>query len=98
MGKFDALFEDEDGLFGGTPEGRYWEMFSEINKEIAQGALDSIIEKMAAMELMLMETIHEEELNDKVHQYIVSHLSEIDMQKKSLYMELGGDLIYRISD
>lgn len=98
MGKFDALFEDEDGLFGGTPQGRYWEMFNEINSEIAEGAFDAIIEKMAAMELMLMEQVHEEELNETVRRYIYSNAEAMEERKKSLYMELGGDLIYRISD
>lgn len=97
MGKYDALFEDEEGVFGGSPQGKYWQMFNELNDGSAEGVLDAIIEKMAAMELMLMETVHEDELNDKVEQFIVTHPGEVDRQKQNLYMELGGELIGSIS-
>jgi hypothetical protein len=98
MGKFDHLFEEEDGLFQGTPQRRYWEMFQQMNPEIAEGALDEIIERMAAMEKMLMREIDEEELNGAVKRFYYENTSEVEEHKKSLYMELGGELIYKISD
>lgn len=98
MGKFDHLFEEEDGLFAGTPQRRYWEMFQQMNPEIAEGALDEIFERMAAMEKMLMQHINEEELNDAVKRFYYENTSDVEEHKKSLYMELGGELIYKISD
>ncbi len=98
MGKFDHLFEEEDGLFQGTPQRRYWEMFQQMNPEIAEGALDEIIERMAAMEKMLMREIDEEELNSTVKRFYYENTSEVEEHKKSLYMELGGELVYKVSD
>jgi hypothetical protein len=98
MGKFDHLFEEEDGLFQGTPQRRYWEMFQQMNPEIAEGALDEIIERMAAMEKMLMREIDEEELNDAVKRFYYENTPEVEEHKKSLYMELGGELVYKVSD
>ncbi len=98
MGKFDALLEDADDIFGGTPESKYWDIFNQISKDLAHDAFDSIIERIAAMECLLMETIPEEEINARVKQYIFSHPGALDEHKKSLYMELAGELIYRVSD
>ena len=98
MGKFDHLFEDEDGLFGGTPQQRYWDIFRQLNTEISEGAFDEIIERMAVMEKMLMKEHGEEELDSVVKNYFLHNMSEIEEHKKSLYMELAGDLIYKISD
>lgn len=98
MGKFDHLFEDEDGLFAGTPQRRYWEMFNQLNPEIGEGAFDEIIERMAAMEMMLMKEHGEEGVNSAVKQFYLANMSEVEAHKSSLYMELGGELIYKISD
>jgi hypothetical protein len=98
MGKFDALFEDEDGLFGGTPRSKYWDIFNQVSTDLAQEEFDITLAKMAAMERMLMEQIHEEELNRRVEQYILENGMAVDQQKESLYMELAGRLIYRLSD
>jgi hypothetical protein len=98
MGKFDHLFEDEDGLFSGTPQQRYWEIFNQLNPEIGEGAFDEIIERMAVMEKMLMQQYGEEELNAAVRNYAVHNMSEVEAHKTSLYMELAGELIYKLSD
>lgn len=98
MGKFDHLFEDEDGLFAGSPQSRYWEMFNQLNPEIREGIVDEIVERMAIMEKMLMKEFDEEGVNDAVKRYYIEHMTEIEDHKKSLYMELGGELIYKLSD
>lgn len=98
MGKFDHLFEDEDGLFSGTPQQRYWEIFNQLNPEISEGAFDEIIERMAAMEKMLMEQYGEEALDNAVKSYSIQNMSEVEAHKTSLYMELAGELIYKLSD
>lgn len=98
MDKFAALFEDEDGLFSGTPQQRYWEIFNQLNDDLAQDEFDKMMTKMAVMERMLMETIHEEELNRVVDQHAIEHSMDVEEHKKSLYMEYAGYLIYRVSD
>ena len=98
MSKYEALFEDEDDIFGGTPQSKYWDIFKQLNHEIAEDQLDKIIEKMAVMERMLMEHHDEEELNGKIKQYYFENITIIDDHKKCLYMEFGGDLIFTLSD
>lgn len=98
MSKFDALFEDEDDIFSGTPRSKYWDIFNQVSGDLAQEEFDSILGKMAAMECLLMKSIDEEQINRTVKQYIFENSSEVEERKKSLYMELAGDLIYRVSD
>ena len=98
MASYDALFEDEDDIFGGTPESKYWDIVKQVSPDIARDEFDTMMAKMAAMEQMLMEH-HDEELLDKIiERYVFTNESLIEQRKKSLYMEYAGRLIYKLSD
>ncbi len=98
MNKYDALFEDEDDIFAGTPESRYWDIFKQVADDLARQEFDKVLTRYAAMEMMLSDTIHEDEINDKVDQFAFANSIDIEARKKSLYMEFAGDLIYKVSD
>ncbi len=98
MSKFDALFEDEDDIFGGSPKSKYWDISNQISKDLMQDEFDHVIMRMAVMEKMLMK-IHDEEMLDQIiKNYYYENTDEIEVLKKSLYMELAGKLIYRLAD
>jgi hypothetical protein len=96
MGTYDALFEDEDDIFGGTPRSKYWDFFNQLSRDIREHEFDKVMDKIAAMEEMLLETIEEEELNKRVKQYIFEHGDAVDARKKSLYMEYAGSLVFTL--
>ncbi|AFV97117.1 MULTISPECIES: DUF2018 family protein [unclassified Sulfuricurvum] len=98
MASYDALFEDEDDIFGGTPESKYWDIVKQVSTDIARYEFDTMIAKMAAMEQMLMEKYDEESLDKVIDRHICSNESAIENRKKSLYMEYAGRLIYKLSD
>ena len=99
MSKYDALLEDESDIFGGTPQSKYWDISKQISLDLAQDEFDKLLDRVAAMESILMESIGDEELLDRtVGQYVFEHASEIEEKKKSLYMELAAGLIYRVTD
>lgn len=98
MAKFDALFEDENDIFGGTPQSKYWDISKQISDDLVQFEFDDIIMRLAVMEKMLMK-IHDEEMLDKIiKNYYYENGDEIELHKKSMYMELAGKLIYRLAD
>lgn len=98
MNKFDALFEDEDDIFGGSPKSKYWDISNQISKDLMQDEFDDVIMRLAVMEKMLMK-IHDEEMLDKIiKNYYYENVDEIEVLKKSMYMELAGKLIYRLAD
>jgi hypothetical protein len=98
MSKFDALFEDEDDIFGGSPKSKYWDISNQISKDLMQDEFDQVIMRMAVMEKMLMKIHDEEMLDNIIKTYYYENTDEIEVLKKSLYMELAGKLIYRLAD
>jgi len=98
VGKFDALFEDEDDIFGGSPKSKYWDISNQISKDLMQAEFDDVIMRLAVMEKMLMKIHDEEMLDNIIKNYYYANMDEIDVLKKSMYMELAGKLIYRLAD
>lgn len=98
MSKYDALFEDEDDIFGGTPKSKYWDISKQISEDLMQCEFDDVVMRLAVMEKMLMK-IHDEEMLDRIiKNYYYENTDEIEVLKKSMYMELAGKLIYRLAD
>ena len=98
MGKFDALLEDEDDIFGGTPVSKYWDIARQTSNDLQEDEFDGIIERMAVMESMLSESHDYENLDKIIKNHSFEHADKIHELKKSLYMELAGQLIFRVSD
>jgi hypothetical protein len=98
MGKFDALFEDEDDIFAGTPQSRYWDIQSNLSQDLIKDEFDNLVQRVAIMEKLLGD-IHDYEALDKmIGAYPYSNFEEVEELKKSVYMELAGKLIYRVSE
>ena len=98
MGKFDELFDAEDSVFGGTPESKYWDIHNQLSEDLKKDEFDSMVEKMAVMEAMLCETHDIEQLTKTMRGYALSNHDRIQELKTGLYLELAGQLIFRVSD
>ena len=98
MGKFDALFEDEDDIFAGTPQSRYWDIQSQLSEDLIKDEFDVLVQRVAILEQLLSEH-HDFEILDKmISSYSYTNFSKVEEMKKSVYMELAGKLIYRVSE
>ena len=98
MSKYDALFEDENDIFAGTPVSKYWEISSQLSQDLVKDEFDILIERIAVMEAMLSKTHEYEDLDRTIKNYALSNYDEIHELKKSIYMELAGQLIYRVAE
>ncbi|MCD6173770.1 MAG: DUF2018 family protein [Sulfurimonas sp.] len=98
MGKFDALFEDEDDIFAGSPVSKYWDISAQLSEDLIKDEFDLLIQRIAVMEAMLAETHDYEDLDKTIKNYAVINMDKIDHLKKSVYMELAGQLIYRVAE
>ena len=98
MSKYDALFEDENDIFAGTPVSKYWDIAAQLSDDLKRDEFDIMIERIAVMESMLSKTHDYEDLDQTIKNYAVTNYEEINGLKKSLYMELAGQLIYRVSE
>ena len=98
MPKYEALFEDENDIFGGSPQSKYWDIATQVSEDLYRYDFDEIMTKIAVMEKMLMQHHDENELDRIIDTYAIMNQSEIEAHKKSLYMEYAGRLIYKLSD
>ena len=98
MSKYDALFEDEDDIFGGTPVSKYWDISNQTNEEVVEDEFDILIARVAAMELMLSKEYDFEELDEVIKRFTYENLDKVEAIKKSTYMDLAGKLVYRQGD
>jgi hypothetical protein len=98
MSKFDALFEDEDDIFAGTPQSRYWDIQSNLSQDLIKDEFDNLVQRVAIMEKLLGEIHDYESLDKMIAAYPYSNFEEVEELKKSVYMELAGKLIYRVSE
>ena len=98
MGKWEALFEDEDNMFGGTPQSKYWDIATQANDEIVKDETDKIFEKYAAMEQVLRK-LHDnddERIDRALSKYIRENAAEVENHKKGLYIEFTGEIVCRL--
>jgi len=98
MSKYDALFEDEDDILTGSPRTTYWGMSSQMSQDVLEDEFDKIVERLAVMEDLLCENYEIETLDDLVKEHSIKNMEKIENLKKSVYMELGGKLVYRLSE
>ncbi|MEA2110412.1 MAG: DUF2018 family protein [Campylobacterota bacterium] len=95
MGKFDALFEDDDNIFAGSPKSKFWDFYNKLSQDLAEDEFDKIVEKIAVMEMMLQEHMHEDDIDRQVKQYALQNFDTLDERKKSVYIELAAELLFQ---
>ena len=98
MSKFDELFVDEDDIFAGSPVSKYWDISAQLSEDLIKDEFDILIQRIAVMEAMLAETHDYEDLDRTIKNYAVTNMTKVDQLKKSVYMELAGQLIYRVAE
>ncbi len=96
MSSYEALFEDEDDILGGTPKSKFWDMLITPHEDTAKAILDDIVTNYACMEHIIKQTIGEEEINRHLKNYYIDNKTAIEKTKKSLYMEFVGNIVYKM--
>ena len=96
MANYEALFEDEENIFGGTPESKYHDIASQASSEVVKDEFNKIVEKFAVMEALLLESYEDEALESKIKNYTFENSSEIEIKKKSLFIEFTGNIVMRL--
>lgn len=96
MSKYEALFEDEDNIFGGTPQSKFWDIISQASDDLVKDQLDIFMEKYTIMEMMLMQQHGEENLDRVIEKFKFENSAEVEYNKKSTYVELTGEVVCRL--
>ena len=96
MGNYEALFEEEGNIFGGTPSSKYHDIAAQANEEIVKNEFDKIVEKFAAMEQMLEQAYPDQDIDRLIQNYTFEHQDSINNHKKGLYVEFTGNIVMRL--
>lgn len=96
MTHYDALFEDEDDIFGGTPKSKFWDIVNQASNDLVKDQFDSIFERFAIMEVMLRNHYSDEEIDRTIQSYPLENSLELENHKKSLYIEFTGNIVCRL--
>lgn len=93
----DWFTEDEDDIFMGSPKSKFFDISRQASAEVVEDEMDKIIERYAAMELMLSEGKDEDfDINKQIAQYTFENADEVARMKKGLYVEFTGEIICRL--
>jgi len=96
MSKYDALFEDDEDIFAGSPKSKFWDIINTANDDLVKDQMDLLLEKFTVMETLLTEQYGEEELNKIIKEYSFKNSQEVEFNKKSTYVEFAGEIISRL--
>jgi len=90
--KYAALFEDDDDIFLGSPKSKFLDIVFNANRNLVKDELARIVDRMAALEMLLDEKIGEDwERQLATRDY--DRRSEVEEKAKSLYIEYTGNVL-----
>lgn len=96
MSKYEALFEDEGNIFGGTPQSKFWDILTQASDDLVKEQVDEFMRKHAIMENMLIEQYGEDTLNKMIKSYALENSIQVEEDKKSTYITLTGEIVTRL--
>lgn len=98
MSMFGEWFtEDEDDIFMGSPKSKFFDVSREASQDIVEEEWDKIVEKVAALEMMLSQGKDENfDINEEIKEFKMNNEKELEAMKKGLYVEFTGEIICRL--
>ncbi len=98
MSMFGEWFtEDEDDIFMGSPKSKFFDVSREASQDIVEEEWDKIVEKIAALEMMLSQGKDENfDINEEIKEFKMNNEKELEAMKKGLYVEFTGEIICRL--
>jgi len=89
---YEALFEDEENIFGGTPQSKFIDIVYNASRVLTVIELDRIMKRQAILEMMVEEK-YGEDFDELVAQRLYSDVGNIEEKTKSLYVESVGNIL-----
>ncbi len=89
---YDALFEDEDDIFGGTPKSKFIDIIYNASRVLTEIELERLIMRQAVLEMMVEEKFGED-FDNIIKERLFSDGANIEAKAKSLYIESVGNVL-----
>ncbi len=90
--KYEALFEDEGNIFGGSPESKYIDVIFNANRSVCENELARQIKRQAVMEMILEEKLGTDYF-DQIDKLMWNDTPELMTKVKTLYIECMGNVL-----
>ncbi len=87
------MFNEDDELFGGSPEKKYFDILFNANRNLVEYQLTGNIQRIVVMEKLLEEFLDGEDVDIKVRDYILDNGIEVEEMVKNRYIADMGDIL-----
>lgn len=88
-----GLFDDEDDVFTGSPKSKFMDIVFNANNDVVRHQLSNFIERVAAMEMMLCESMSDGEMEKRIRNTVLTASPEFEDTVRSIYIELMGNIV-----
>jgi hypothetical protein len=88
---FEALLEDEDNIFGGSPKSKFMDVVFHANNDIVRQELEKMIYNMAAMEVVLEK--QGIDVDAAIREVKFDAAKDVEDTAKSIYIEVMGNIL-----
>jgi len=85
------LFNDDDGMFMGTPKSKFFDIVFNANRNLVENELEDIIERLAVLELIAEEL--EENLEQKIMEVKFNRSEEVEAKKFDAFVNSMGNIL-----
>lgn len=85
------LFNDDDGMFMGTPKSKFFDIVFNANRNLVEEELEALIERMCALEVVLEEK--GVDIETILQEAIFSKSQEVEAKKFDTYISSTGNIL-----
>ncbi len=87
-------FQEDDNLFGGTAEKKYFDIIFNANRSVVENELTNNLKRMNVLENLVNERLKEgEDLEQLVKSYMANHIDDTESELKNAYIAGMGDIL-----
>ncbi len=90
------MFLEDDDLFGGTPEKKYFDIMFNANRNLVEYYMTSNLQKIVVLEKMLekhLDLAEDEDVDLHIRRHVVNNQEEIDALVTNLYIVDMGNIL-----
>ena len=87
----NELFNDDDGMFMGTPKSKFFDIVYNANRNLVENELEDLIERMCILEMIAEE--YTENLEQKLAEIKFSKSEELENRKIDTFISSMGNIL-----
>ena len=87
-------FNEDDDLFGGTPEKKYFDIIFNANRNLVEYSLTENLKRMSILETLLEERLEEgTDIDQMITAYFLNNQTKVEDDLKNAYIHGMGDIL-----